>query len=244
MRNIKLIIEYDGTNYCGWQRQKNGVSVQEAIEKVLEKILRENAKLTGAGRTDSGVHAKGQAANFRTSSRLAPERIKNALNANLPSDISIKSVKGVKEGFNAQFDAKSKIYRYLICNSKDRSPFLGRYSVNFDYTLDIPSMRKAAKALLGRHDFSSFKSLHSSAKTSVRNLKGLTIRKKGIWISIDVEADGFLYNMVRAIVGTLVEIGRGKVPVRMIEKILNGRNRSFAGPTLPAKGLTLMKVKY
>lgn len=244
MRNIRLTIEYDGTDYCGWQRQKNGLSIQEVIEKTLKKILRENIKVTGAGRTDSGVHARGQVANFKTSSDLALKNIYRALNTNLPNDICARNIRTVHSGFNAQFDAKSKMYRYAIYAGGKISPFVKKYAVPIPYGLDIAAMQKASKYLLGRHDFSSFMSLHSSAKTAVRTIKNISVTRKGSWVFVNVEADGFLYNMVRAIVGTLLDIGRGALEAPSMKKVLSAKNRSSAGPTAPAKGLALVKVKY
>ncbi|MFH1791794.1 MAG: tRNA pseudouridine(38-40) synthase TruA [Candidatus Omnitrophota bacterium] len=244
MRTIKLIIEYDGTAYCGWQSQKTGCSVQETIEKALKKILGEKITVTGAGRTDSGVHAKGQVASFRTVSDLEPGRIRKALNANLPTDIRIAGAVDSAPGFNAQFDAKSKIYRYTIVRSDCMSPFLVKYAAPVSYDLDIGQMLKAAQKLLGRHDFASFMSAHGSARTSTRTVKNVSVRKRGRLIYIDIEADGFLYNMVRAIAGTLIEIGRGRMSPAIMGGIISARDRSKAGPTAPARGLCLMRVKY
>jgi len=244
MRNIKLTIAYDGTNYCGWQRQKNGLSVQELLERALRKILREKITVIGSGRTDAGVHSRGQTLNFRTRSSMGLESIKKALNANLPEDISVTGIRTVGMDFNARFNAKSKVYRYLIYTSETRSPFDRRYSLYVPYGLNISAMGEAANYLLGKHDFSSFKAAHGSAKTSIRTIKHISVRKKGKMVIIDIEADGFLYNMVRAIVGTLVEIGRGRWKPAKMKKIVASKNRFLAGPTVSAKGLTLVRVRY
>lgn len=244
MRNIKLTIEYDGTNYCGWQSQINGPSVQDFVEKALKRFLHERVKVIGAARTDSGVHAKGQVANFKTTSKLPLRKIKKALNGNLPKDISITGIRRAAEDFNAQFSAKRKLYRYTICNREERNPFLDRFSVHIPRRLDINAMKKGARLLLGRHDFSSFKGSKGATMTQVRTIKKISIKRRGNFIIIDIEADGFLYNMARNIAGTLIEIGRGKIKPAGMKKILSARDRSKAGPTAPAKGLTLIRVKY
>ena len=244
MRNIKLTIAYDGTSYCGWQVQKNSVSVQHLIEKALKKILHEKIKLAGSSRTDSGVHAKGQIANFRTCSVLSFTKIKSALNSNLPRDISITGIFEVRSSFHAQHDAKSKVYRYTIVNSDSIDPFIDRYSVFIKEPLEITLMEKAAGYLRGRHDFSSFKAAKGTTKTSVREIKRIAVTKKGSIVYISIEASGFLYNMARNIVGTLIDVGRGKLEPEEVKKILAARDRRKAGPTAPAKGLTLIKIKY
>lgn len=244
MRNITLTIEYDGTDYCGWQRQKNGVSIQGLIEKALRKILGGKVKVTGAARTDSGVHANGQAASFKTDSRIPLPQLKKALNANLPGDITVSGIGRADKDFNAQFSAKTKLYRYAIYNREARSPFYDRFSLYAPQRLNIQAIRKGAKALLGRHDFSSFKGSKGVTKSQVRTIKKISISKKSDFIFIDIEADGFLYNMARNIAGTLLEIARGKIKPNSVRKILAAKNRSKAGPTAPAKGLTLIKVKY
>ncbi|MCK4462802.1 MAG: tRNA pseudouridine(38-40) synthase TruA [Candidatus Omnitrophica bacterium] len=244
MRNIKLTIEYDGTDYCGWQSQINGPSIQDFVEKALRGFLHERVKVIGAARTDSGVHAKCQVANFKTTSKLALKNIQKAINGNLPKDIVIVGIKRVDEGFHAQFSAKSKIYRYAIYNREERSPFFDKFSVRVPLKLDIEAMKKGTRPLLGRHDFSSFKGSKGVTKTQVRTIKKVSIKRRNNFIIIDIEANGFLYNMVRNIVGTLIEIGRGKVKPAGMKKILSARDRSKAGPTAPARGLTLIRVEY
>ena len=266
MRNIKLIIEYDGTNYAGWQIQKSPQSIvhspqtktiQETIEKVLEKILQEKVKVTGSGRTDSGVHALAQTANFRTSSPLPVSKIQKALNSLLPKDISIKEAKEADRDFHSRYSAKSKTYRYFILNSETKSAFLNKYVWHIPYRLNVSLMRKEADTLSGRHDFKSFCASGSSVKTTVRTIKKISVvvavREPPLpqlsalsspAIIIEIEANGFLYNMVRNIVGTLVEIGRGRFKERDLKKILLARNRKQAGPTAPAQGLFLVEVKY
>ena len=243
-RNIKLTIRYDGTAYVGWQRQKNGVSVQEVIEKTLRNIVGERVCLIGAGRTDSGVHARSQTANFRTRSRLAPERIKRALNSRLPEDIAISGVDEVATGFHAQFSARGKRYRYTILNSDARDPFLRRFAAYYPYRLGLSAMRKAARYLVGRHDFRTFQNAGAGRKSTVRAVRKIAIAKNGPLIYIDIEADGFLYNMARNIVGTLMEVGRGKKNAVSVKAALSRKDRAYCGPTAPAHGLCVMKVLY
>ena len=258
MRNIRLQIEYAGTDYAGWQIQNRGSSatIQETIEKVLEKILQEKVKVVGSGRTDAGVHALSQAANFKTNSRMFPAKIQQALNGLLPGDIRIKKANYADNDFHACYSARSKIYRYIILNSKVSSVFLKRFSWHIPYKLDIALMRKEAKALIGRHDFSSFCASGSSAKTRIRTIKRIAIKEavpaeggsayggSCPLIIIEIEANGFLYNMARNIVGTLVEIGRGRLGALSMDKILLAKDRRTAGSTAPARGLFLVKVKY
>ncbi len=252
MRNVRLTISYDGTNYCGWQRQKGefrGVkkrTIQGTIEETLEKLLREKIKLTGSGRTDSGVHAFGQVANFKTKSILSLKEIGRGLNALLPKDIRIKRVISVPERFNSRYDVLSKIYHYVI--SRHDSPFLLNYAYFCPYKLDLSAMRKASGFLIGKHNFFSFRAAGSKIKNSVRSIEKLSIRKKKTTCSdliiIKIQASGFLYKMVRNIVGTLLEVGKGKISPGEIKKILYKKDRKFAGPTAPAKGLYLKEVRY
>ncbi len=261
MRNIKLTIAYDGTNYAGWQVQKvkskvparsgsafGGKSqklktVQETIEKALEKILQEKVKLTASGRTDSGVHAIGQVANFKTDSRLFPDNIQKALNSSLPKDIVVKKVEDVALEFHARYSATSKSYRYTILNSRFRSPFDRHYAAFISYHLDASLMQDAAVHLVGRHDFRSFQA-KAGRSNSTRTIKSLGVKRRGRFIYIDIEADGFLYNMVRNIVGTLIEVGRGKLGANDVMKILKAKKRSLAGPTALPEGLCLVRVRY
>ena len=244
MRYIKLTIEYDGTNYCGWQKQINGPSIQEATEKALKKITGQKVTLIGAGRTDSGVHALAQVANFKAKTRLTTEQLLFALNTNLPKDIAVNKVEETRPDFNARFRAKTRLYRYSIINSPVRSPLEARHSYQFRIPLNIKLMKKEAKTLLGRHNFSSFQAKGGSKSTPVTTVKKISVTTNGKHIYIDIEAKGFLYNMVRNIVGTLIDIGRGKLSPGDTKKILKAKDRTLAGPTAPAKGLCLMKVNY
>jgi len=240
-----LTIEYDGTDYAGWQTQKNHKTIQETIEKALFSILGEKVNLIASGRTDSGVHAKEQAANFKTKKNLPPEKIKKALNAILPKDVVIKDALQALLNFNARFDAKSKVYRYTINNGLSRIAISRQYVCFLPYKLDISLMRKEAKELIGRKNFKSFHASGRKITNFTRTIKRIDIKKdKDGFIYIDIEASGFLYNMARNIVGTLVEVGRAKLPVGSTKRILLSRNRNNAGPTMPARGLCLLKVIY
>ncbi len=244
MRNLKLEIEYDGTNYCGWQTQRKTNSIQEIIEKALRKILQEKIRLIASGRTDAGVHARAQIANFKTKSPISLTKLQRALNGLLPQDIAISAIVEEKPDFHSRFSAKSKAYRYTILNRSYPSAFLRNTVYLYPYTLDIKLMQKEASALLGMHNFSSFRASSKMERDSARTIKSIKITKDKYRIYIDVEADGFLYNMVRNIVGTLLEIGRGKLAKGSLGKILSAKDRRLAGPTAPAKGLCLIKVKY
>lgn len=253
MRNIRLEIEYDGTRYNGWQvqrRNKNDDSrrkastIQETLENTLQRILQEKIKLIVSGRTDSGVHAEAQVANFKTKSPIELWKLQKALNALLPKDISISKAEEVSFNFNSRFEAKSKIYRYTILNSKSPSALLKNYTYFYSCPLNIRLMRKEAKALLGRHNFKSFQASDKEERPSVRTIKKLNIVKRGNLINIYIEADGFLYKMVRNIVGSLLEIGRGRFAQGSLAKILAAKDRKLSGPLVPARGLCLIKVKY
>ncbi|MFH1281863.1 MAG: tRNA pseudouridine(38-40) synthase TruA [Candidatus Omnitrophota bacterium] len=251
MRNIKLTIEYAGTHYHGWQVQNvkhksdaRCQTIQQIIEKTLRRILQEDIKLTVAGRTDSGVHALCQVANFKSSSRMPLEKLHWALNCLLPQDIKVARIKNVGLDFNSRFSAKSKLYRYTILNRKYSSALLANRVYFFHYPLDVPLMRSEAKVLLGRHNFTSFQAADTRQRNPLRTIKLIKISKDKDLLHIDIQADSFLYNMVRSIAGTLLEIGRGRFSQGSMEKILKARNRQLAGPTLPAKGLYLVKVRY
>ena len=253
MHNFKLEIEYDGTRYFGWQVQ-NGEkarasyqstrTIQYVLEQALKEILQENIKLTVAGRTDSGVHALSQVANFKSCSKMPLTRLRWGLNCLLPEDIKVTRIKKVEPDFNSRFCAKSKIYRYTILNRKYSSALLARRVYFFHYPLDVSLMRSEAKFLLGKHNFKSFQATEERQRNPVRSIKRIKIGKEKDLLHIDIEADSFLYNMVRTIIGTLLEIGRGRFPKGSMRKILEARDRRLAGPTLPAKGLCLVRVKY
>lgn len=251
MHNFKLQIEYDGRRYYGWQaqnaRQRTDLgcpTIQETIEKTLRKILQEDIKLTVAGRTDSGVHALSQVANFKSSSKMPLARLRWAINCLLPEDIKVTRMQKAGWDFNSRFCAKSKVYRYTILNRKYSSPLSAGRVYFFPYPLDVRLMRREAKFLLGRHNFQAFQAAEARQRNPARTIKRVRIIKDKDFLYIDIEADSFLYNMVRNIAGTLLEIGRGRFPKGSMRRILKSGDRSLAGPTLPAKGLCLVKVKY
>ena len=244
MRNVKLTIEYDGTNYCGWQKQNNEKTIQEEIEKAIYKAVGEVVEVIGSSRTDAGVHARGMVANFKTNATIPFDKFKYAINDKLPDDIAIIESEEVSEDFHARYDSKGKTYCYSIIN-RQQKPAIGRnYVYHFKWDLDIEKMREACKHFIGKHDFKAFRSLGSSVKTTERTIEELYIESEGEKINIFITADGFLYNMVRIIVGTLLKVGRGKIPVEDIEKIILLGDRKKAGPCVPAQGLILEKVFY
>lgn len=245
MRNIKLLIEYDGTNYLGWQIQRRGPTIQGMIEEKLKLIAKEEIHLIGSGRTDAGVHAMAQVANFKTNTSIDVNSLKRALNSLLPKDILIKEVEEVEEGFHARKNSKSKIYEYFILNKKDSSVFIRQYSWHIPQKLNLVEMKRATEILIGEHDFSSFRSSGSFAKTSIRRIinAGWKRSQSGL-LRFEIEANGFLRQMVRAIVGTLVEVGRGRIDAQGFREILESKNRKKAGSTAPAHGLFLKEVKY
>ncbi|MFA4988028.1 MAG: tRNA pseudouridine(38-40) synthase TruA [Candidatus Omnitrophota bacterium] len=253
MPNFRLSIEYDGTAYHGWQVQngkggsyssRSEKTIQRVLERVIRKVLQDDIRLTVAGRTDAGVHALSQVANFKSSSSMPLNRMRWAFNCLLPEDIKVLRISRAKDDFNSRFCAKSKLYRYTILNRKYSSPLLARRVYFFCHRIDAGLMRREAKVLLGKHDFTSFQASERRQRNPVRNIKRIRISKDKDLLHIDIEADSFLYNMVRNIAGTLLEIGRGRFPEGSMKKILESRNRRSAGPTLPAKGLCLLKVRY
>lgn len=255
MKKIKLLLEYDGTAYQGWQIQKEGITIQGILEEKILKITGERSRVIAAGRTDAGVHALGQVAAFRTISRLEPEAIKRALNALLPYDIRVIETSEVNDSFHPIYDAVKKSYFYIIANQRISSAFLCRYSRQIPQQLELKSMKYAAQTLIGRHDFSSFMGTGSSIKDPEReifllsidkldNIDFMTVSMRGEFIKIRIEANGFLRHMVRNIVGTLVEIGRGRISPDKINEILKSRDRKLAGPTAPANGLFLERIVY
>lgn len=244
MRNIKLTIRYDGSRYAGWQRQKNASAIQEVIQHAVKNITGEKVNLTGSGRTDAGVHAEAQIANFRTGSKIPLKNLRMALNSELPKDIVITHIEEAGPKFDSQRSAKSKIYRYTIYNDDFIDPFIRRYAAKCFFKLNMGDMKKAAKILTGRHDFKSFRTCDGQEKNTVRKIEYIKIAKSKDVVYIYIKADGFLYNMARSIVGTLVEAGRGKFSLKYVKDILLKKDRRFCGPTMPAKGLCLVKVFY
>lgn len=243
MRNIKLTIQYNGKNYCGWQKQNDSLGIQGTIEQAIKEITNEDVKITGSGRTDAGVHALGQVANFNTETNIPAEKIPNALNSKLPKDISIISAEEMPLDFHSRYCAKGKTYRYMIYNNPYRTPIYNDISYFVKYDLDLEKMQKEAKSLIGTYDFKGFMSSGSSVKDTVRTIYDIQIIKQEDLIVIEVQGNGFLYNMVRIIVGTLVDIGRGRINLDM-SSIIESKSRSMAGHTAPEQGLFLKKVDY
>lgn len=244
MRNIRLIIEYDGTNYFGWQKQKKGITIQDTIEKAIKKVTGEDVELIGSSRTDSGVHARGMVANFKTDSKIPEEKFREAINSKLPDDIGIIKSEEVNEGFHSRYASLGKTYSYTIINRYEKVALDRNYALQVKDILNIEDMEEACKYFIGKHDFKAFRTTGSSVKTSVRTIKELYVKKDKDIIKIYITADGFLYNMVRIIVGTLIEVGKGKIKSESIRDIINSGERTKAGPCVPARGLVLEKVYY
>ncbi|MDE5967329.1 MAG: tRNA pseudouridine(38-40) synthase TruA [Lachnospiraceae bacterium] len=244
MKRIKLIISYDGTNYCGWQIQNNGITVEQVINEKLSELLGEKILVIGASRTDSGVHALGNVAVFDTETRIPPEKISFALNQRLPEDIRIQDSCEVAPDFHPRYCDTRKTYEYRILNRTFEDPTTRLYTHFCYFKLNVDAMKKAAQYLVGEHDFVSFCSARGQALTTVRTLYSLDVDKQGDIITIRVNGNGFLYNMVRIIVGTLLKVGMGVYPPEHVKEILEARDRSKAGPKVPAKGLTLVEIEY
>jgi tRNA pseudouridine38-40 synthase len=244
MRNIKLTLCYDGTDFHGWQRQPRLRTVQQVLEDALEQLTGVYASTTASGRTDAGVHALGQVVHFLTASRHSTETFVRALNALLPQDVRVLDATEMPQSFHATLDAKSKRYRYAIDNGRVASPFQLRYRLHVPRRLDEAAMGRAGASLLGRHDFRSFETEWPNRMSSVRTILDLAVERQGDAVTIEVEADGFLYNMVRSIAGTLVLVGTGKRPESWVPEVLAAQTRVEAGPTAPPQGLFLLLVRY
>lgn len=242
--NVRLTIEYDGTAFAGWQRQKNKPTIQEELEKAVHALTGEWCHVQGASRTDAGVHAVGQVANVRMKLKIPPARLVHALNAHLPKEISVLDAQIVDDDFHAQFDAITKEYRYTILERPARPALFRNMVYHIRRPLDVARMRAAAKHLVGVHDFRAFCSASKTRENTVRHLHALTIERDANCVYIVVRANGFLYNMVRAIVGTLLMVGQGKMEPGEVRSILESQDRRKAGPTAPARGLTLVSVSY
>ena len=245
-RNIKLILEYDGTNYHGWQSQiGSGMpTIQDTLEQALSALTDETIKTYSSGRTDAGVHALGHVANFKTESRIPPEAWAPALNHLLPNDIRVLMSEEVPEDFHARFSALGKFYNYRILNRREPSALYRKYAWHVNLRLNLKKMRLAAASFVGKHDFSAFRGSGCTAKTPVRTIKAVVIKKTADFVEIGIEADAFLQHMARNIAGTLVEVGLGRFRPDDVKHMLTSRDRTKAGRTAPPQGLYLVKVYY
>jgi len=245
-RTLKLVVEYDGTDFCGWQRQENGPSVQQHLEEVLARMVGGPVTVVGASRTDAGVHALGQVASFQTEASIPLDGFRMGMNSLLPPAIAIVSAVEVAADFHARFSARGKRYRYSILTRSSRAP-LERHRLwhKGGAVLDVPAMRAAAAALLGERDWSAFRAAGCTAKNAVRRVDSIEVSELGPYrIDIDVEGNAFLRNMVRILSGTLVDVGLGRIAPGQVTEIVESRDRTRAGPTAPAHGLTLVEVMY
>lgn len=245
MKRVKLLIAYDGTNYCGWQKQINGITVEEVINKTLSELLNENIEVIGASRTDSGVHALANVAVFDTETKIPADKISFALNQRLPEDITIQGSCEVPLDFHPRYCNSTKTYEYKILNRRFDMP-INRLYTHFVYMpLDVEKMKQAAQYIVGEHDFKSFCSAKSQVTDTVRTVYNLDITKNDEdIISFRISGNGFLYNMVRIIVGTLIKVGLSVYPPEHVKEIIDAKDRNVAGPKAPAKGLTLMGINY
>lgn len=246
MRTIKLILAYDGTAYAGFQRQPNGVTIQERLEDALRAVTGEPDLRIGAaaGRTDAGVHARGQVVHLRTNATIPIDRWPAALNSHLPEDIAVVGAEEVPPDFHARYWAREKRYRYTFCIAPYRQPLARLYSYHCHRPVDVEAMRRAGELLVGRHDFAAFRASGGSARTTVRTITRLTLTEDPPFLYLDVAADGFLYNMVRIIAGTLLEVGTGQRSIDQVARALKTGRREDAGRTLPPHGLCLEEVVY
>ncbi len=244
MRNIKLTIEYHGKDFNGWQKQPNKLNIQGEIERAIESITGETIELIGSGRTDAGVHALGQVANFKTNSYISIDKFAMAINSKLKKSIRIKKAEEVEERFHSRYCAHFKKYRYVINCSLTGTAIFRELEYQFPMKLDVEKMRKAAKYFEGEHDFAAFKASGTSSKNSRRKIFKAEVLEEGEKIWIELTGNGFLYNMVRIIAGTLLEVGIGKIKPEEIQEIIKSKDRKQAGKTLPAVGLYLVEVKY
>lgn len=244
MRNIKLTIEYDGREYNGWQKQPNKLNIQGEIERAIQTVTGQEVELIGSGRTDAGVHAFAQVANFQIDSEFPLEKMAIAINSQLKKSIRIQKAEEVEEKFHSRYSCHKKTYAYIIDNSNQGSAIYRNLTYHVAQTLNVEAMQKAANYLVGEHDFSSFKSSGTSSKSSVRTIFATNVIKEQERVVISLTGSGFLYNMVRIIAGTLVEIGMGEKAPEEMQTILEAKNRQMAGKTLPPHGLYLMQVEY
>ncbi len=244
MRNVKLVLEYDGTSLCGWQRQDNGPTIQQHLEKALARMHDAPTRATGASRTDAGVHARGQVANFYTDSTIPCHGYRRGLNSHLPEAIAVVDASEVAGDFHARFSARGKHYRYDILARPDRSPLAARFAWHRPRPLDVNAMREAARSLVGKHDFSAFRATGCAAAHARREVTAVHVTQRGELVRIDVWGNAFVRNMVRIMAGTLADTGQGRFRPSQMAEIITSRDRIQAGRTAPAAGLTLMRVYY
>lgn len=244
MKRVGLIVAYDGTNYCGWQTQPNGITIQGELNRHLSELLGKPIETIGASRTDAGVHALGNVAVFDTDSRIPGEKFAYALNQRLPEDIRIQLSEEVEPNFHPRYCDSEKTYEYHILNRRFQIPTERLYSYFYHYPLDVRKMQEATGYLVGQHDFASFCGAKAQVKSTIRIVTSVTVEREGDMIIIRVSGRGFLYNMVRIIAGTLIQVGDGQYPPEKVGEILEARNREAAGPTAPACGLTLMGIEF
>ena len=244
MRRIKLTVSYDGTNYCGWQIQPNGVTIEEVLNKAIRKLTGEEIAVIGASRTDSGVHALGNVAVFDTESRIPAERFSYALNQRLPRDIVIVKSEEVPVDWHPRYQDSLKTYEYHIINTKIPIPTKRLYNCFVSFDLDVEKMQEGAKYLLGEHDFAAFCCIRTNAKTTVRTIYELSVERRGEEITIRVTGNGFLYNMVRIIAGVLIRVGRGFYEPEKVKELLEGAERTREAVTAPPQGLCLIEITY
>lgn len=241
---IGLTVSYDGTAYCGWQIQPNGVTVQETIQNAIKSVTGETVTLTGSGRTDAGVHAKGQFAHFETNSSVAPDKFTKAINAHLPDDIKIINSLELPNDFHSVKSAKKKTYKYTVYTGETENPLLDRYAVYVPFKLDIPTMKKCAKLFCGEHDFKGYSASGGGAKTSIRTIYKFSVKKINEKIEFTITGNGFLYKMVRFITGAMISVGQGKTDFMEIRQTLKTGNQLKNRQVMPAKGLCLESVTY
>lgn len=244
MKRVKMIVAYDGTNYCGWQIQDNGITIEEILNRELSRLLNEDIKIIGASRTDSGVHALGNVAVFDTETKIPAEKLSYALNVRLPEDIRIVDSCEVAADFHPRFCDTIKTYEYKIWNNRFPNPMVRLYSKFVYYNIDVEKMEQAAKYLIGEHDFKSFCSTRTQVENTVRTVTDISFRKEGNMIIMKICGTGFLYNMVRIIMGTLLKCGMGMYPPEHVKEILEACDRAKAGPKAEACGLTLVGIEY
>lgn len=244
MKRVGLVVAYDGTNYSGWQIQPNGITIQGVLNETLSDLLGEKIEIMGASRTDAGVHALGNVAVFDTNTRIPGEKISYALNQRLPEDIRIQLSEEVEPDFHPRYCDSEKTYEYRILNRKFPVPTERLYSYFYHYKLDVDKMREATSYLIGRHDFASFCGTGAQVKSTVRTITGIDVWRDGDIVTIRVKGEGFLYNMVRIIAGTLIRVGGGFIEPQQIKKILEAKDRTLAGETARPEGLTLIGIRY